>query len=57
VIELCNSPAKVAKNPFPTKCFEEIFEVSKNIFLLVIEAISMKTLLFIADKISARKLQ
>jgi len=44
VIELCNSPAKVAKNPFPTKCFEEIFEVSKNIFLLVIESGNLKAL-------------
>ena len=52
MIELCNSPAKVAKIPIPTKCFWENFEVSKNIFFQVIETKSLMALYMIMGIVS-----
>ena len=52
MIELCNSPAKLAKIPIPTKCFWENFEVSKNIFFQVIETKSLMALYTIMGIVS-----
>jgi hypothetical protein len=45
---------KVAKIPFPTKCFEENLVVYLNILFQVIETESLMVLLFMAGKIPER---
>ena len=44
MIELCLSAANVDKKSVSTKCFDENFEVLKNIFFLVLDILSLMTL-------------